>query len=170
MGAQGPLIDLVAGEAEFFAVPSPRVNARSSAGISPMPGCIGATAMSATPVCRKFGPANGDADGVFSPPAMMHLPIPDRIDATACWIAIMPDAHHPPIANPGVSGGSPSSRAEYRAMQPPPWRTSPSMMLSIEAVSTPERSITPEITVLARSNSEALDNPPTNERAKGVRA
>jgi hypothetical protein len=126
--------------------------------------------MSAIPVSKKFGPAIGEADGVFSPPAMMHLPIPERIVATAWCIAIMPDAHHPLTANAGVSGGSPRSSAEYLAMQPPPWSTSPSTMLSIEFLSTPERSITPEITAPARSNSEAFVSAPTKERANGVRA
>jgi hypothetical protein len=126
--------------------------------------------MSATPVSKKFGPANGEADGVFNPPAMTHLPIPERIVATAWWIAIMPDAHHPPIANPGVSGGSPRSSAEYLATHPPPWSTSPSMMLSTASLSAPERSMTPEMTAPARSNSEAFASEPMKERANGVRA
>ena len=77
-----------------------------------MPGCIGAIWVSVIPVAAKCGPASGDAEGVFRPPAMTHLPMPALMVATAWCIAIIPDAHQPPTATAGVSSGSPMSRAE----------------------------------------------------------
>ncbi len=141
------------------AVFSPTVMSMFVFGASGESGWLGGRKRS-TPPNGNGDRSNNSGDRVMdsTPPATTTSAMPAPMLAAASCTAIIPVAHCRCTAPPGVSGGRPRALATYRAVHPPPWRTSPRTRSSMSPGSS-----------AAAAMAAATVCPPSSWRVRGAR-